>query len=81
MMKVNKQKAQQVIKRKLKFQDYKNCLNVAEIERKRKYLEKKEINDGSLKEITKYKQLMLKTKQRFKSETYNIFPEELKQLL
>ena len=30
-----------IIKRKLKFQDYKNCLEAAQIERKMKYLEKK----------------------------------------
>ena len=32
-----------VIKRKLKFQDYKNCLEAAQIERKMNYLEKKSI--------------------------------------
>ena len=30
-----------VIKRKVKFQDYKNCLEVAQIERKVNYLRKK----------------------------------------
>ena len=37
MMKIKKC----VIKRKLKFQDYKNCLKAGQIERKINYLEKK----------------------------------------
>ena len=39
-----------VIQSKLKFQDYKNCLEEAQIERKIKYLQKKEF---SLKEDQK----------------------------
>ena len=42
-MKIKKQKAQKsVTKRKLKFQDYKNCLEAAQIKRKINYLRKKE---------------------------------------
>ena len=48
-----------VIKRKLKFQDYKNCLEGAQIERKIKYLRKKKIDVD---------RLILKTQKRFKSE-------------
>ena len=42
-MKIKNQKTQKkcVIKRKLKFQDYKNCLEVAQIERKIKLFKKK----------------------------------------
>ena len=42
-----------VIKRKLKFQDYKNCLEAAQLERKINYLIKKEIDIDSLKEDQK----------------------------
>ena len=37
-----------VIKRKLKFEDYKNCLEAAQIENKINYLEKNEIDVDSL---------------------------------
>ena len=37
MMKIKKQNTQKsVIKRKLKFQDYKNCLEAAQIEKKKR---------------------------------------------
>ena len=42
-----------VIKRKLKFQDYKNCLEAAQIERKINYLRHKQIDVCSLKEDQK----------------------------
>ena len=42
-----------VIKRKLKFQDYKNCLKASPIINTVNYLEKKEINVNSLKEDKK----------------------------
>ena len=45
------------------------------------YLEKKEINADSLKEITKYKKVILKTQQRFKSERYNVLLKKLTGLL
>ena len=41
------------------------------------YLEKKEIDADNLKEITKYKRVILKTQQRFKSERHNVFTEEI----
>ena len=41
------------------------------------YLEKKEIDADNLKEITKYKKVVLKTQQRFKSERHNVFTEEI----
>ena len=66
-MKIKRRKGTKkcVIKRTLKFQDYKDSLNAAKTDGKLKYLEKKEINDDSHKEITKFKQVMLKTQQRF----------------
>ena len=45
-MKIKKAKATKkcVIKRKLKFQDYKNCLEAAQIENKISHLEKNNID-------------------------------------
>ena len=40
MMKINKHK-KMCLKKNLKFQDYKNCLEVAQIENKINHLEKK----------------------------------------
>ena len=53
VVKIKKQKAQKrcVIKRKLKFQDYRNCLEAAQIERKINYLRKKKIDVGSLNSV------------------------------
>ena len=42
-----------VIKRKIKFQDYKNCLEVAQIENKINHLEKNKIDADSLNENQK----------------------------
>ena len=53
MMKIKKQKEQKIVskKNKLRFQDYKNCLEAAQIERKITYLEKINTCDvDSLKE-------------------------------
>ena len=66
-----------VIKRKLKFQDYKNCLKASQIISKVNYLEKKKVNIGYLKEdqrkfIEKNK-ITLKTQQKFKSQRHNVF--------
>ena len=41
------------IKRKLKFQNYKNWLEAIQLENKINHLEKNEINIGSIKKITK----------------------------
>ena len=42
-----------VIKRKIKFQGYKNCLEAAQIEKKINYLRKMKIDGDSLKEAQK----------------------------
>ena len=44
-----------VIKRKLKFQDHKNCLEAGQVENKIKYLEKNEIDVDCLKKDKKKK--------------------------
>ena len=46
-----------------------------------KLLEKKKFDADSLKEITKYKKVILKTQQRFKSERYNVLLKKLTGLL
>ena len=66
-----------VIKRKLKFQDYKNCLKASQIISKVNYLEKKKVNIGYLKEdqrkFIEKKKITLKTQQKFKSQRHNVF--------
>ena len=73
-----------VIKKKLNFEHYKNCLETIQLENKINYLEKNKIYIDSLKEdgriFTKINKLMLKTQQRFKSERHNIFTEEINRI-
>ena len=49
-MQIKKQKAQKkcFIKRKLKFENYKNCLEATQFEDKLQHLEKKKINSDNL---------------------------------
>ena len=64
-----------VIKRKLKCQDYKNCLEAAQIENKIHHLEKYVIGIDSLKEghkeFIKNIKLILKTQQRVKVQFFH----------
>ena len=64
------------IKRNLKFQDYKNCFEAAQIENNINHLEEIKIQADSLKEdqeeFVKNNKLILKTQQRFKSEKDNV---------
>ena len=72
-----------VIKRKLKFQDYKNCLKAAQIERKISYLRKKKINIDSLIEDQKEfvnNKIILRTQQRFESARHNVFTEVINKI-
>ena len=68
-----------VIKRKLKFESYKNCLKATKLENEISYLERSKINIDSItknhKEFIKNNKLILKTQQRFKSERHNVFTE------
>ena len=66
-----------VIKRKLKFENYKNCLEGTELDNKINYLEKNKIDIDSIKEFMKNNKSILKIQQRFKSERQNIFTEEI----
>ena len=70
-------------KRKIKFQDHKNCLKGVQIERKINYLEKNKFDVDSLKEDPKEfvkKKLIVKTLQRFKSEKHNVFTEKINKI-
>ena len=72
------------MKRKLKFQDYKNCLEAAQIENKINYLEKNNIDWDSLredqKEFTRNNEIILKTQQRFRSQKHNVFTDKIKKI-
>ena len=72
-----------VIKRKLSFQDYKNCLKASQIINTVNYLKKNEIDVDYCKEDKKdfiKNRLILKTQQRFKSERHNVFTEEINKI-
>ena len=56
-----------VIKRKLKFEDCKNCSEATQIENKISHIEKNKISADSLEDQKEF----LKTQQRFKSEKHN----------
>ena len=66
-----------VIKIKLKFQDYKNYLEAAQLGNKINNLEKLKANVDSLKEFIKSYKLILKTQKRFKSERNNVLMKKL----
>ena len=57
------------IKRKLKFKNYKNCLETTRLEKK--------INDI---EFIKNNKSILKIPERFKSERHNVFTEEINKI-
>ena len=59
------------MKRKLKFEDFKKCLEGAQIENKMNYLEKNKIDV----------KLILKTQEIFKSEKHNVFIEEINKIV
>ena len=74
-----------VIKRKLKFGNFKNCLEVTQFDNRINYLEKSKIdidsfffflNKETFRIHKKKKKNLLKTKQRFKIERHSVFTEE-----
>ena len=73
-----------VIKRTLKFWNYKNCLEATQIENIINYLEKNElIRDNfkkDYKEFIQTNKLLLKTQERFKSEIHNVFIEGINKI-
>ena len=68
------------IKRKLKFENYKSCLEATQIENKINYLEKNKIDINHIKEFIKNNKSILKIQQRFKSERLNAFTEEINKI-
>ena len=76
-MKIKKAKGTKkcVIKTENNFQDYENCLEAAQIERKIKYLKKKKFKVDNLNKHQKefLKSNKLKSKKLSKNERYNVF--------
>ena len=73
-----------VTKRKLKFENYKNCLEATQLENKINYLEKNKIDKESIKEnhkeFIKNNKSILKIQQRFKSQKHSVFTEEINKI-
>ena len=75
-----------VIKRKLKFENCKNCFEATQLENKINYLEKKIDIDSFFcykrkhKEFIKTNKSILKTQQRFRNEKHNVFTEEINKI-
>ena len=69
-----------VIKRKIKFENYKSCLGALQLEDKINYLEKNKIDIDSIKEFIKTNKSILEIQQRFKSERHNVFSEEINKI-
>ena len=67
-------------KKKLKFENYKNCFEATQLENKINHLEKTKIDEVSLKQFIKNNKLISKTQQRFKSEKHNAFTEEINKI-
>ena len=70
-----------VIKRKRKFESYKNCLEATQLDDKINYIEKNKIDiDGikeNHKEFIKNNKSILITQQRFKNERHNVLLKKL----
>ena len=70
-----------VIKQKIKFENYKNCLEANQIENKTNDLEKNQIEIDHIKEnhreFMKNNKSMLESQQKFKSERHNAISEEI----
>ena len=73
-----------VLKRKPKFENYKNCLEATQLVNKINYLEKNEINIYSIKkefkEFIKNNKLILNAQQRFKNDRHNVFTEDVNEI-
>ena len=73
-----------LLKRKFKFESYKNCLESNRLENKINDLETNKIDIDHIKknpkQLIRNNQSMLKTQQRFKSERHNVFTEEIKKI-
>ena len=80
----NKNQKECVIKSKLKFENYKNCLEATQLVNKVSYVEKNKIDTDSIKEnqkkFIKKNKSMLKIQKRFKSERHNVFTEKINRI-
>ena len=72
------------LKRTLKLEDYKHCLEATPLENKINHLGKDNLNvddfQENYKEFIKNNKLILKTKQRFRNEKHNAFTEEINKI-
>ena len=79
VVEIKQQNAQKsVMKGKLKFESYKNCLEETQLENKINHLENNKIYKDSFfcykrKIISEKQKLISKTQQRFKGERHNFF--------
>ena len=88
VVKIKKQKTQKSVSKNNnnnKFEDYKNCLEAAQLKNYINHLEKKnEIDVDSLKkdhkELIENNKLILKTQLRFQRERHNVFTEEINEI-
>ena len=62
-----------VIKRKLKFENYKNCLEATQLENETNYLVRNKIDINRIKEFIKSNKSVLKIQKRFISKRHNVF--------
>ena len=73
-----------VIKRKLKFENYKNCFEKTQLENKIHYLEKNKVGIDNIKkdleEFIRNNKSILKIQQRFNSERHNVFTQEINKI-
>ena len=75
-----------VIERKLKFENYKNCLEGTQFENKINHLEKVKLKQivsfvtKKNKQFIRNNKLILKTQQRFKRERHNVFTKEINKI-
>ena len=69
-----------VMKRKLTFENYKNCLDATQLENKINYLEKNKIDINSFKEFIKNNKSILKIQQRLKTKKHNVFTKEINKI-
>ena len=79
MMKIKSKRHKNVCrKKKTKFEDYRNCLEAAQVVNEIHHLEKSKVDVDSFKkdqkEFIKNNKLILIAQQRFRSEKYNNFP-------
>ena len=84
-VKIKKQKAQKSLsKKKLKFENYKNCLKATQLDNKTNHLENNQIDIDSIKKVIKNSRnnkLILQIPQRFQRERHNIFTEEMSKIV